>query len=144
MLLNVPPEEDVAASVGTGYGHVLTLVKVSLDIFQSLDHLTAFFGVGAFDAEAQNFALRKVVRKQLGFCDRHVVYRTPLVGLLEPFVDAVFTKAMSTCRLQWIPQNKETNWTVVLFVSDDEIKVISLLPTGKSLSGSKASGTDGR
>lgn len=144
MLLNVPPEEDVAASVRTGYGHVLALVKVSLDIFQSLDHLTAFFGVGAFDAEAQNFALRKVVRKQLGFCDRHVVYRTPLVGLLEPFVDAVFTKAMSTCRLQWIPQNKETNWTVVLFVSDDEIKVVSLLPTGKSLSGSKASGTDGR
>lgn len=66
------------------------------------------------------------------------------IHLLEPFVDAVFTKAMSTCRLQWIPQNKETNWTVVLFVSDDEIKVISLLPTGKSLSGSKASGTDGR
>lgn len=66
------------------------------------------------------------------------------IHLLEPFVDAVFTKAMSTCRLQWIPQNKETNWAVVLFVSDDEIKVISLLPTGKSLSGSKASGTDGR
>lgn len=73
----------------------------------------------------------------LNFNDVHI-------HLLEPFVDAVFTKAMSTCRLQWIPQNKETNWTVVLFVSDDEIKVISLLPTGKSLSGSKASGTDGR
>lgn len=60
---------------------LITFYEQYLDIFQSLDHLTAFFGVGAFDAEAQNFALRKVVRKQLGFCDRHVVYRTPLVGL---------------------------------------------------------------